>query len=196
MIINDQLAYVTYEDIQQYVKPNYTTNIYIACFTTAHARLRLYDMLSKLGTASCYADTDSVIYESTDETDAIVSQYLGDSLGEWTNELAKDVVIDQLFIAGPKDYGFDLSNGTSIGKVKGFRSNADAESNLTNSNRKLLITSKPGTVGVDVVYDQFRIKPHGGINTITTSKCWTFNYDKRVIVRLENGDVDTLPYGW
>jgi hypothetical protein len=82
-------------------------------------------MMSKLGNAVCYMDTDSIIYESTKESDAIVAEHLGDSLGEWTDELGKDVVIDELFIAGPKDYGMELSNGKTIGKVKGFRSNAE-----------------------------------------------------------------------
>ena len=153
-------------------------------------------MMSKLGNAVCYSDTDSIIYESTDITDSIVEKYLGDSLGEWTNELGKDIVIEELFIAGPKDYGYELSDGTTKGKVKGFRVNADAEDNLTNVNRKKLISSKPGSIGVDILYDQFRIKPHGCINTVTTSKTWTFSFDKRVIVRLESGEVDTLPYGY
>jgi len=38
------------------------TNVYIACFTTCHARLKLYDLLSKLGEHVLYYDTDSVIY--------------------------------------------------------------------------------------------------------------------------------------
>jgi hypothetical protein len=60
----------------------------------------------------------------------------------------------------------------------------------------MLISSKPGAIGVDVKYEQFRINPHGTINTVATSKTWKFTFDKRIIVRLDNGEVDTLPYGW
>ena len=38
------------------------TNIFIACFTTALARLKLYAELEKLGEQVLYCDTDSVIY--------------------------------------------------------------------------------------------------------------------------------------
>jgi len=40
---NDQneLIYVTYEEKDECMKASYNTNIYVACFTTSHARLRL-----------------------------------------------------------------------------------------------------------------------------------------------------------
>ena len=39
-----------------------TTNIFIASFTIALARLKLYDELEKLGEQVLYYDTDSIIY--------------------------------------------------------------------------------------------------------------------------------------
>ena len=38
------------------------TNIFIACFTSALARLKLYAELEKLGEKVLYYDTDSLIY--------------------------------------------------------------------------------------------------------------------------------------
>jgi hypothetical protein len=42
-----------------YVENDFNTNIFIAAFTTANARLRLYEMLDKLGKSVAYYDTDS-----------------------------------------------------------------------------------------------------------------------------------------
>ena len=41
---------------------NGKVNIFIAAFTTCHARLRLYTHLETLGDRALYYDTDSVIY--------------------------------------------------------------------------------------------------------------------------------------
>ena len=71
----------------EFLKVNYNTKIYIACFTSSWARLRLYDMLEKLDRNACYCDTDSVVYIENEETKTIVDQYFGDGLGEWTDEL-------------------------------------------------------------------------------------------------------------
>lgn len=44
------------------------TNVYIACFTTCWARLKLYDLLASLDRHVLYYDTDSVVYlEEKDE---------------------------------------------------------------------------------------------------------------------------------
>lgn len=47
------------EEVQQSLK----TNIFIAIFTTAHARLKLYSALETLQGRVLYYDTDSVIYK-------------------------------------------------------------------------------------------------------------------------------------
>ncbi|KAL1252656.1 hypothetical protein QQF64_017349 [Cirrhinus molitorella] len=41
-------------------------NVFIGAFTTAHARLELYDLMDKLGERVLYTDTDSVIFVSRD----------------------------------------------------------------------------------------------------------------------------------
>ena len=82
--LNDLTVYASYEIKDQFVKNNYNTNIYVACFTTAWARLRLYDMIDKLGRNVCYMDTDSIVYVEDETNKYIFDQYIGDSLGEWT----------------------------------------------------------------------------------------------------------------
>jgi len=46
--LNENMVYASYETRDEFLKVSYNTNIYIACFTSSWARLRLYDMLEKL----------------------------------------------------------------------------------------------------------------------------------------------------
>ena len=56
--INDELTEVHFENVDEFGK----TNVVIAAFTTAHARLKLYSVLEQLDRRVLYFDTDSVIY--------------------------------------------------------------------------------------------------------------------------------------
>lgn len=97
ILLDDRLTdinvnYLTEETVQMnykfkdyYVENNTSTNIYIALFTTANARLRLYEKLNELGEAVIMCDTDSVVYFDDGEN----TVKTGDMLGEWTDELKK-----------------------------------------------------------------------------------------------------------
>ena len=61
--INEKLLQVHYKYDDKYVKNNYKTNIFIAAFTTAWARIKLYDALDYLGEQVLYYDTDNIIYK-------------------------------------------------------------------------------------------------------------------------------------
>ena len=72
------MAKMTYDLNDQFVDNSKNTNIYIACFTTSHARLMLYDKLHYLNETVLYYDTHSIIYKM-DGTKTIQT---GDMLGE------------------------------------------------------------------------------------------------------------------
>ena len=82
--INDDMVQMTYNVKDQFFDNSKNTNIYIACFTTSHARLMLYDKLDYLQKKVLYFDTDSIIY-TDDGTKHIET---GDMLGEMTDELS------------------------------------------------------------------------------------------------------------
>jgi len=128
------MVYANYETKDEFLKINYNTNIYIACFTSSWARVRLYNMLETLDRNVCYCDTDSVVYIENERTKEIVEQYLGDGLGEWTDELEGNHM-DYWCCAQAKDYGYILNNGKQSGKVKGFKVNAETEQKMTNEER-------------------------------------------------------------
>ena len=67
------------------------TNIFIACFTTAMARLKLYKELEKLGEQVLYYDTDSVIYRWKECQHYVPT---GIFFGEMTDELERDPIVE------------------------------------------------------------------------------------------------------
>ena len=67
-----------YECNNNFVEPNAKTNVVIAAFTTAYARLKLYGVLDQLQERVLYYDTDSVIFVSKpDEPEPLLGPYLG-----------------------------------------------------------------------------------------------------------------------
>ncbi|XP_018107332.1 uncharacterized protein LOC108710705 [Xenopus laevis] len=116
------------------------SNIFLACFTTAYARLQLYNVLDRLQERCLYHDTDSVIFISKgDEWDPP----LGDYLGELTSELPDDTHITEFVSAGPKTYGYKLSTGKTCLKVKGITLNASTVQHLHFDSLKDLVLDFP-----------------------------------------------------
>ena len=190
--LNDSTVYASYEIKDEFVRQSYNTNIYIACFTTAWARLRLYEMIDRIGRNVCYMDTDSVVYIEDDSTKYIFDKYIGDSLGEWTDEL-DGKHIDFWACAQSKDYGYIKSDGKYVGKVKGFRVTAETEDKMNHQSRIDLI--KGSVISVDINYSQFTIK-NSQIFTKDLIKQWGFQFDKRRIIKVGENEIDTVPYGF
>ena len=61
-MVNDDMIEVQYKSAEEFVEQNNKVNVVIAAFTTAYARLKLYDLLDLLQERVLYYDTDSVIY--------------------------------------------------------------------------------------------------------------------------------------
>ena len=137
-------------------------------------------------------DTDSVIYIEDESTKFIMDQYVGDSLGEWTNELG-DNYIEFWACAQSKDYGYIKSDGKYVGKVKGFRVTAETEEKMNHQARINLI--KGSINNVDIKYSQFNID-NSKIFTKDIIKQWSFQFDKRRIIILSDDEIDTVPYGY
>ena len=88
------------------VSPN--LNIFVACFTTCWATLKLYGALQLLGERCLYFDTDSVIFfSSPDDQDPPLGKYLGD----FKDELDRNDYIVEFVSGGPKNYGYRTKNG-------------------------------------------------------------------------------------
>ena len=124
--INDDMVQMTYNFKDQFVDNSNNTNIYIACFTTSHARLMLYDKLDYLNEKVLYFDTDSIIY-ADDNTKNIET---GDMLGDMTDEISGKG-ISSFVSTGPKSYSFKYGDDEQKSAIKGFTLNHE-NNNLLN----------------------------------------------------------------
>ena len=57
----EYLLLVNWDDTESNVEPHACSNVIVAAFVTAQARLNLYDILEKLNECLLYFDTDSII---------------------------------------------------------------------------------------------------------------------------------------
>ena len=94
------------------------TNIFIACFTTVLARLKLYAELQKLNEQVLCYNTDSVIYSWKEGQPYIPT---GIFLGQMTDELEGDL-ITEFGSAGPKSYCYKTQGDKTECKIKGTKS--------------------------------------------------------------------------
>uniref|UniRef100_A0ABM5FV71 DNA-directed DNA polymerase n=1 Tax=Pogona vitticeps TaxID=103695 RepID=A0ABM5FV71_9SAUR len=171
-------------------------NEFIACFTTAYARLELYNLLDKLQDRVLYHDTDSVIFV---QREGEWKPPLGDYLGDLTSEVPEGLHITEYVSGGPKTYGYKLSDGSACMKVKGITLNvANSEKINFDSLRDLVFTydsdNRDGS-SREIVVEQpgiVRDKCQWLIHTKLLRKTQKVVYDKRVIVE----DFKTLPYGY
>ena len=68
---------------EEFLKSSGRTNVVLAAYTTAQARLQLYNYLEKLGSRVMYADTDSIVFTVTKgEWEPSLGDYLGDLTDE------------------------------------------------------------------------------------------------------------------
>ncbi|KYO39819.1 hypothetical protein Y1Q_0006697 [Alligator mississippiensis] len=113
--IDDEAVCMSWKHTKERYTVSDNTNIFIACFTTAYARLELYELLDSLQDRCLYHDTDSVIFVSLKGG---WNPSLGDYLGELTSEISPDEHITEFVLASPKTYGYKLSGGKVCLKVK------------------------------------------------------------------------------
>ena len=62
--VSDEMVEMRYQYKEEFVEESGRTNVVIAAYTTAQARLKLYGYLEQLGPRALYANTDSVVYTS------------------------------------------------------------------------------------------------------------------------------------
>lgn len=196
--LTDEMAQMSYKFKDYYVENNTTTNIYIALFTTANARLRLYEKLDELSENVIYCDTDSIVYYDKGEN----TIKTGDMLGEWTDELKQNEFIKIWSSTGPKSYYYETNLRKNVTKIKGFTLNYQNLEKLNgntmirmirNEVSKIFSKKECETENVELEYNEITrdVKTKNLVNK-RVSKIFKFEYDKRIILP----NYDTLPYGF
>ena len=172
-------------------------NIFVACFTTCWARLRLYAALQPLRDRVLYYDTDSIIFL---QDEGQPNPDLGDYLGDFTSELDPDDYITEFVSAGPKNYGYQTKLGHVECKVRGFRLNSEGKSQLNyNVMRQNVLDEiqkpllKPRQTQVIKTHQIVRDPKSYELYTFPEYKRYQLVYDKRVV---DPHTFLTYPYGY
>ena len=197
-ICTDDVLEVVFTEVKDNVVPSVKTNIFIACFTTAWARLKLYEALDVLKTQVLYYDTDSVIYRWKPNGPELP---LGQYLGQFTNEMDDpNDYITEFISGGAKNYGYKTFQGKNVCKVRGFTLNVRGKVDLNFETMKKNIFSE-----LDDPQEERRVikvtnpnhfkrdTTHKSIKLVNQVKQYGLVFDKRVI------DKDTkmsYPFGY
>ncbi|KAG8235182.1 hypothetical protein J437_LFUL015488 [Ladona fulva] len=148
------------------LKPSKNVNIPIACYTTTHARLVLYEYLERLGDRVLYFDTDSIIYV---EKDGCWSPPTGPFLGQMTDELVSygdGSYIVEFVSGGPKNYAYmvacggDTTNTKTVCKVKGVRVNGSTEKSVSFASLKSMVKNHTGPINLLIPKQIHRTSDH------------------------------------
>ena len=115
-VCTKDIVEVDVSKVEEEVIPSNKTNIFIAAFTTAWAHLESYKYLEQLKEQVLYFDTDSIIYLRREGLHPVET---GRLLGQMKDETA-GVPIIEFVSGGPKNYGYQLQNGDTECKVRGF----------------------------------------------------------------------------
>ncbi|XP_018334518.2 uncharacterized protein LOC108743448 [Agrilus planipennis] len=175
IFVNEDVVHVTYKYKDMFVEDSTSTNIFIATFTTSNARLRLYDMLDRLGEDAVYYDTDSIIYIDNGQNTVPT----GSMLGEWSSELADGDYIIEWMSTGPKSYYYKTLKGIEVTKIKGFTLNYENGLKLNRDafNNIISGTSKEVVLKYDQIIRDAKTKEL--ITRKRISKAFRMDYKKR-----------------
>ena len=181
------------EDIP--VSPN--LNIFVAAFTTCHARLKLYQALEQLQERVLYFDTDSVIFL---QDPGQPNPDLGPYLGQFMSELDDDEYIEEFVSGGPKNYGYKTNKGHVECKVRGFRLNSEGKTQLNYDIMRQNVQDeiqtpllKPRQIQVTKTHQIVRNPKTYDLYTQPQHKWYQLVYDKRVV---DPATLLTYPYGY
>ncbi len=150
-VINEKIVQVIsrYAD-SDYLPCSRDTNFFVAVATTAWARICLYQEIERVGERMLYCNTDSVIYEESENPEENLR--LGSFLGEMTSELDDDHYIIEFVSGGPKNYGYVTKKAKTVVKVKGFTLNCtNAEAFSFQKIKEVILNSVSGFTVVNSV---------------------------------------------
>ncbi|XP_055329844.1 uncharacterized protein LOC129582355 [Paramacrobiotus metropolitanus] len=186
---------VQYRSKKDYIPTSKKTNVVIAAFTTAYARLHLLKFMEMVGDRLLYHDTDSIFYIHTDD---LPDPPVGTCLGDLSSSLEPNEHINEFVALGPKSYAYRTNTGSETIKVKGFTLTRKARKQLNlESLKEMLLESlapqdQPNDVTVNYPFNITRNKRKLEVSAKEINKRFRLTYSKRRIVDTE---FNTRPWG-
>lgn len=199
-IIDENMMELNFNMKEDLCRDPSNTNIAVACFTTAYARLKLYSLLEELGDQVLYYDTDSVIYVYDEANKDHKQVETGSLLGELTDELEGKHIVE-FCSTGPKSYAYlmnepDKDGVQTVCKIKGFTLSDENSKKLNFETMKDIIFNRHKQI--TITNDSMITRSNRKLITIKSEKKFSFEYNKRAIQNYTANDivVSTLPYGF
>lgn len=191
--VNDESVHVDWVYRDDFIEPSGRTNVVIAAYTTAQARLKLYSYLQQLGKRVLYCDTDSVIFTTRRGE---WKPPLGDYLGDLTDEVSGNT-ITHFVTGGPKNYAYktkkcDKDGNSSFCKVKGITMNSKNSLKINFDTVARLVKGNKGSSVPNVDTKICRDLTNTTLLTRQETKDYRIVFDKRIICE----GVFTYPYGY
>lgn len=194
-------------------KPSKNACIPVGAYTTANARVVLFNELIELQHEILYCDTDSIIY--VEHANLNYTPSIGSAVGQLTDEIQEygdDAYISEYVSVGPKSYSLKITIPSQnkiieVCKCKGFRLNRKNATVLHFNNFKNMVFGDNPVVYENGQEEEEEKRDNTCIQTsnvcikrqkgfvLTThkeEKKFQFTFTKRVCID-EHGD--TLPYG-
>jgi hypothetical protein len=183
--VTEEMVEMRWKNKEEFLESSGITNVVLAAYTIAQARLKLYSYLDSLQTRMIYADTDSVVFTVKEgEWEPSLRDYLGDL----TDEVPLNNITHFVTVA-PKSYAYKLEkpNPTgikSICKVRGITLNYKNALSINFDTVRDMVTNGNKDEVVTVVDDNAisRDQKNAGIIIKSESKNHKIVFDKRVIV--------------
>ena len=173
--VSDEMVEMRYQYKEEFVEEYGRTNVIIAAYTTAQARLKLYSYLEHLGPRALYADTDSGEWKPE----------LGDYLVDLPNEVPDNRIIEFVTVV-PKNYAYkiarpDKDGNTTICKVRGITLNYKNSLTINfDAIKDMVINNRDD---VKTVRNDYKItKDHKRLLTVHQDKDYRIVFDKRVVM--------------
>ena len=178
-LIDEDTVYVQYIEKESDNTSLINTNVALAGFITAQARLRLYSQLEKIGRKRLlYCDTDSIVYIH-DPTGYNIPK--GDMLGEWEDETSsKEHPINPIIYwraLAPKSYGYKTMYGGEDVKCKGITLNFDNSRKFNHETLDKIITGKISSISTKKM-EFVKDSKKGTITTKIVNKIISFDRTK------------------
>jgi hypothetical protein len=207
---NNNLAYVSYKLKEEFVKNNYITNLYIAIKTAAYGRIKLFEVLEKVGEDALYVDTDSILYEENEHTKQVLKQFCGKGLGKLDEDnLFEGGYCIKFSSIGPKQINVEYvdRNGIlkEVGKQRGHCYNFNSQQTFNLQNNVDVINAYVKGNDVDKLAEltdrnkikstEFKIR-NMKIFTTEMVKQFLCSYDKRMVHVASAKEINSLPFGY
>lgn len=192
--VSEDVALIQWHPADGYGGHTRDINVFLGAFTTAHARLELYNLMDKLGDRLLYSDTDSLVFVSKDgDWEPPLGPYLGDLM----DEIGCGDYITEFCSGGPKTYGYRTARGKTCMKANGITLNAE-------NSKAIKLDTLIGLVDHYVVNRDsnqhilahtdniVRDKKQLTLKNESVVKRFKVVYNKHVLL----SDFSTLPYGY